>query len=211
MTGRPRGDHPDHQDLVDAAQRCFLEAGYANATMRDIAEEAGTSTSRLYVAFENKQAMLVAVLSAANTRLLNGFLIPALNEPVPPWDRVMALVEAYLRFYTEERELATLMATTRLDPEDPDPAMRELVATQQAQMERLTALIRELTDDHDNEIDASHVVRWAWAAVYGVASINMRLPHLSVDDDELDRIVGLGMRFIRAGLREAGKLSPTSR
>lgn len=172
--------------------------------MRQIAEEAGTSTSRLYLAFDSKQSMYAAVVAAGNQKMVDDYLVPAMTQDVPPWERIMLLVEAYLQFYVDERPLATLMATTKIDPDDPHPAMRQLVTTQQAQMERLLAVTRELTEG--SEIDAAHVVRWAWGAVYGIASLNMRLPHLAIDDDEFDRVVGLGMRFVRAGLREGGQL-----
>lgn len=197
---------PSPQDLVDAARRCFLRDGFDAATMRGIASEAGTSTSRLYVEFESKQDIYVAVLSQGNQLLIDEYLVPAMSQDLLPWERVMALVEAYMRFYVEQRDLATLLASAKLEPDDPHAAIRGLVAAHQAQMERLLSLMRELTAGSD--VDAAHVVRWAWGAVFGVASINMRLPHLAVDDDEFDKIVGLGMRFVRAGLREAGQLGP---
>lgn len=173
--------------------------------MRQIAKEAGTSTSRLYVAFESKQALYAAVASRGNRRLVADYVVPALSGDDPPWERIMAVADAYLRFYSDERELVTLMISTRVDPADPHPAMRELVATQENQVGALFALAREITGD-DAEIDGAHAVRWVWAAFYGVASLNSRLPHLAVDDDEFDSIASLGLRFLRAGLREAGLL-----
>ena len=176
--------------------------------MRQIAKEAGTSTSRLYVAFDSKPALYAAVASRGNRRLVADYVVPAMSGDGPPWERIMAVADAYLRFYIDERALVTLMISTKVDPSDPHPAMRELVATQESQVGALFALARELTED--SEIDGAYAVRWVWAAFYGIASLNDRLPHLAVSDDEFDAIASLGLRFVRAGLREAGLLERPS-
>ncbi|NOZ29176.1 MAG: TetR/AcrR family transcriptional regulator [Chloroflexi bacterium] len=48
--------------ILDAAARVFARKGFHRATTREIAAEAGVSEGTLYNYFENKQALLVAML-----------------------------------------------------------------------------------------------------------------------------------------------------
>jgi AcrR family transcriptional regulator len=49
-------------DILDAALTCFLEDGYSGATMERIARGAGLSKGAVYLYFESKEAMLVALI-----------------------------------------------------------------------------------------------------------------------------------------------------
>jgi AcrR family transcriptional regulator len=50
--------------ILDAAIAVFASHGYRGATIRNIAEEAGVSDGTIYNVFENKEAILFAVLDA---------------------------------------------------------------------------------------------------------------------------------------------------
>lgn len=196
---------------MQAALRCFLRDGYDATTVKQVAEEAGTSVGQLYLSFANKYAMFVAVHAYGNQMLREEYISEqVVGTDLPPWDRVMALVESYMRFWLEHRGLAELMALTVLDDEEvkDDPLVQEMYAGQKAQMDFVVSIVSELTRDTGSDLDPGHVVRWCWAAVYGLAATNVRLPHLALDDDELDKIVGVGLRLARAGLNDAMRQRP---
>lgn len=44
--------------ILDAAERCFVRAGFAGATMQDIRREAGVSAGALYVYFRSKEDLI---------------------------------------------------------------------------------------------------------------------------------------------------------
>jgi AcrR family transcriptional regulator len=50
------------QHILDAAIRVFDAQGFRGATIRDIATEAGVSDGTVYNVFENKEALLLAIL-----------------------------------------------------------------------------------------------------------------------------------------------------
>jgi AcrR family transcriptional regulator len=50
------------QHILDAAIRVFDAQGFRGATIRDIAAEAGVSDGTVYNVFENKEALLLAIL-----------------------------------------------------------------------------------------------------------------------------------------------------
>ncbi len=202
VSGRPRGEHPSKDELVAAALRCFVRRGYDATTMKQVAEEAGTSVAQLYLAFPSKQMMLVAVHQMGLRRLLDGFLLPAVEQGGEPWERIMALTEAYMRFYLDERDLASLLAFTSLAEVDPDDAEAQAMFREHGeQLVVLFSLWNDMTDG--TGIDPAKVFRWCWAAMYGLAAQNMRFPHLSLEDDELESIVDTGMRLVRGGLMAA--------
>ncbi|RXR08672.1 TetR/AcrR family transcriptional regulator [Pseudoxanthomonas composti] len=48
--------------ILDAAQRCFIARGFHAATVSDIATEAGISQGLMYRYFDNKRAMILALI-----------------------------------------------------------------------------------------------------------------------------------------------------
>ena len=48
--------------ILDAAQQCFIEHGFHGASMANIAETAGMSAGRIYRYFENKSAIILAIV-----------------------------------------------------------------------------------------------------------------------------------------------------
>jgi len=67
--------------ILDAAARTFLERGYAGATMRAIAAEAGVAVPTLELGFGTKARLLKAAIDVA---------IAGDDEPVPVLDRAWA-------------------------------------------------------------------------------------------------------------------------
>ena len=50
------------QKLIRSGRAEFLEKGYAKANLRDICKAAGVTTGAFYFSFENKEALLAAIL-----------------------------------------------------------------------------------------------------------------------------------------------------
>jgi AcrR family transcriptional regulator len=76
----------------------FEEHGYHGTSVRDIARRVGVTVPALYYHYENKQAMLFALLSKSMEALLDkcdAALAQAGDDPVA---RVSALVECIVRF-----------------------------------------------------------------------------------------------------------------
>lgn len=60
MAQRPKSQVRDA--LLDAARAAFAEGGFAGASVRDIARDAGVSLSNVYTYFESKDALFEAAL-----------------------------------------------------------------------------------------------------------------------------------------------------
>ena len=133
--------------VLDAAGRCFVDAGWAATTMRDIARAAGVSVETVY-AQGSKAALLLAVVD----RTLTGD-----DEPVPVRDRPGA--RALLEETDAARRFARLgqLVTAWLGPALPvlqafrnaatnDPAVAAAYAEyEQRRLADVTGLLEGLT------------------------------------------------------------------
>lgn len=84
-------------DILDAALACFLEEGFAGATVERIARGAGLSKGAVYLYFESKEAMLVALIRRS-VRALAEAVAARLDAEGEGGDPVMALREAAAQF-----------------------------------------------------------------------------------------------------------------
>jgi AcrR family transcriptional regulator len=66
------------EDIVEAASRAFVEIGVRDATMQDIAHEAGYTAASLYTYFRSKQEIIEAVMGLLTTEFLRVF-----EQPLP--------------------------------------------------------------------------------------------------------------------------------
>jgi AcrR family transcriptional regulator len=66
----PRGERR-REELIDVAEKMFLERGFADATMQMIAEAAGASKETLYRHFESKELLFAEIVSR-KARLISG-------------------------------------------------------------------------------------------------------------------------------------------
>lgn len=113
------------RDLAEACFRILAERGYASASMRQLAAEAGVSTGTLYHYFPTKQAILVHVFDIRMARDQDR-LEQLLAGNLPVADRLRTVVR-----YAEAQE-ADLSALLRLALElvrhEPEPDSRAVVA-----------------------------------------------------------------------------------
>jgi TetR/AcrR family transcriptional regulator, mexJK operon transcriptional repressor len=66
----PRGEKR-RSELIDVAEKMFLEHGFANTTMQMIAERAGASKETLYRHFESKELLFAEIVSR-KAQLISG-------------------------------------------------------------------------------------------------------------------------------------------
>ena len=67
----PQGERRNR--ILDAAERCFVRAGFHRTTMQDVAAEAGMSPGNLYRYFESKDAMVVGLAERDRARMGQDF------------------------------------------------------------------------------------------------------------------------------------------
>jgi AcrR family transcriptional regulator len=104
-TGRLRRTH-----VLQAATRAFARRGYERTSIRDVAREAGVSEGTIYNVFDNKAALLLAMLDPL------GEAMSGANEG-PPADLTDALARRWRSLEGETLDMARIVLSEALvDP-----------------------------------------------------------------------------------------------
>jgi AcrR family transcriptional regulator len=97
----------------------FVENGYHGTTVRDIAKRLGQTVPAIYYHYENKQAVLVALLTLSIDELLARCEAADAEKPRDPRSRLDRLVRCMVLFVAYRRELAFLDGEIRsLEPQN---------------------------------------------------------------------------------------------
>jgi AcrR family transcriptional regulator len=147
-TVRPRRDHDGtaHEDadefsrrLLDGLATSIAEKGYRNTTIADVVRGARTSRRTFYEYFSSKEACYIALLTAANTAVVQQ--ISAAVDQTAPWvTQVRQAIEAWIA--CAESEPAIMLSWIRDVPALGDAARR----LQREMMEAFIAMIQTLCD-----------------------------------------------------------------
>jgi AcrR family transcriptional regulator len=120
--------------IVDAALQAFLDAGYAEASVNQIAAAAGVSIKTLYRHFESKDDLFSAVMQTACGKMLSAD-VPEVDEPAPAWydappaEALPKAGEEYLRHVLSRDQLALYRVVTRDAHRFPELGRRYLEET----------------------------------------------------------------------------------
>jgi len=102
-----------HRRILDAAQRVFSRSAYRDASVDQIADEAGTSKGGVYFHFPNKEAIFLALLDRTAERLRKKIesATAAVEDPVAKADTALRTV---LGTFAKHRALARLFMVEAL-------------------------------------------------------------------------------------------------
>lgn len=103
MPRTPKVVEDRREQILDAALRVFAQKGVTRATNQDIAREAGITSGLIYHYFQNKGALLTAILEerAPPSQLIRS--IPPQALTLPPESFLRLVVQQALALMEEER------------------------------------------------------------------------------------------------------------
>lgn len=163
---REREREEVRQKILDAARELFMSEGYEKVTMRRIAEAIEYSPTAIYLHFEDKDDLVLALCREDFGRLLAVFEKAEL--PRDPVDRIRQLGRAYARFGLENPNHYRFMFMTSRSPEhkpEPtDPGHRSFGFLRAAVSEAILsgAFVRS---------DADTVAEVLWASIHGAMAL----------------------------------------
>jgi AcrR family transcriptional regulator len=103
--------------ILQHSSDAFVENGYHGTTVRDIAKRLGQTVPAIYYHYENKQAVLVALLNLSMDELLARCEAADADGPQDPRSRLSRLVRCIVFFVAYRRDMALLDAEIRsLEP-----------------------------------------------------------------------------------------------
>lgn len=157
------------REILDRARHLLVAEGYGALSMRKIAAAVGCSATSIYLHFENKDALVHALIEEGFDRL-NDRLHAAAEAHADGAARLDALARAYVAFGLENREYYEVMFQLH-----PERMARFPAASYRRARRNLDLLAEALTDGAAtgslaaSEPDvAAHVV---WASLHGVVSL----------------------------------------
>jgi TetR/AcrR family transcriptional repressor of nem operon len=116
--------------LVFTALQLFSEKGYESTSVADILKAAKANSGSLYHFFPTKQDLLLEVLRRYRDGIYPMLLLPAWEGVGDPIERVFALLAAYRRsLASTECTYGCPIGSLALEIHEPDPAVRDLLAT----------------------------------------------------------------------------------
>ena len=184
--------------ILDAARTLFLNDGYANVSMRKIAEQIEYSPGAIYSYFTSKEDIFFA-LAEEGLQFVRSHCSAA-SDARSPLDRVR---DAFWRFYTFSKEQPEYFSLIFVDSAVPRISR---------DWERFSSM-RELRQDIEQDIQQcieegifpraespGAVFRLLWTAAYGVAVF--RLSHRLAPGEDSDALAHDLLEATIAGLRQ---------
>jgi AcrR family transcriptional regulator len=183
---KPKGEgHARRAEILDAAERIFVEVGYEGATIRRIADEVGLSSTALYMHFSEKSEILHEICSGAFRRLTEANAVVIAADAAPEV-RLRRLLEAYVDFGFANPNAYRLIYLTRpVEAREAESAAQGPGAELYRSFEAVVASV-EAEGRLNGEVRV--VAQALWAGAHGIVSLMITKPYFDwVDRATLTR------------------------
>ncbi|GAC1423210.1 MAG: TetR/AcrR family transcriptional regulator [Ktedonobacteraceae bacterium] len=107
MARTPKVVEDRREQIIDAAMRVFAQKGFVRATNKDVAREAGITPGLIYHYFENKEALLMAVIEGRSPLKVISTL-PTNVLSMPPEQFFPLVIQQILRVVETENFIALI-------------------------------------------------------------------------------------------------------
>ena len=159
--------------IIDAAERVFATKPVENATMREIADEAGMATSSIYRFFPNQEAILIA--AAVRTQGHFNETLDRFFDETKPEESLKKVLDIYIDFIAENdtyfRMMTILMSQGNLNLE----SSKSLVEVMNETLTRVDRIFR-LMKFVENPRPLS---RYIYASLIGISVSYNKLPGIN--------------------------------
>jgi AcrR family transcriptional regulator len=194
--------------ILDAAEALFKARGFQATTIDEIADRADVSVGSVYVHFESKVGLYLALVERALA--INEAAMAKVAELglASPLERVFAAGDAYLQFHLEHPGAFQMIALRVLEASS---GLHEAEARIAQRVEQLVgAVAADLraaieAGEVRSDLDPTRAMRFLWGAWNGVISMTLREDRLRIDDDELRATLAVGRLVVSEGLRADGE------
>jgi TetR/AcrR family transcriptional regulator len=190
------------QAILEAAEQKFLQHGFHVTTVEEIAAAADVSVGSIYVHFQSKEGLYLALIERAlgiEERYMSEAFKPTLSLP----QQLFAAGWAYLRFYLDNPGYFRILMFPHTDAwsDPPPPVAQRLAERAEAQVHRFAANIElGVKTGAVRPVDPYRAAKFMWGAWSGVIALNLRPDRMRLDDDELRAVLEQGQRLIAEGI-----------
>ncbi len=198
------------QSILDAAERRFLEHGFHGTTVEEIAEQADVSVGSIYVHFQSKQGLYLALVERA-LEIEERYMDEAFKPTLALGQQLFAAGWAYLRFYRDHPGYFRILMLPNTDaPSKQSVPYNERLAERAEYQVRRVAQVIELgvRTGAARPVDPYRAAKFMWGAWSGVIALNLRPDRLRLEDDELEAVLEEGRHLIAEGIAAMGLRLP---
>lgn len=184
---KPKGEgHARRAEILEAAERIFVEVGYEGATIRRIADEVGLSSTALYMHFSEKSEILHEICRLAFARL-QAANAAVVAEGGSPEVVLRKLMEAYVDFGFENPNAYRLTYLTRpVEARDGAQSAAQMLGGEL--FRAFEAIVEEAGAAGHLRGEARATAQALWAGSHGIVSLMITKPYFDwVDRPRLTR------------------------
>lgn len=157
-----------HKRILDGARKIFLEKGYEQTSMRNIANEINYSPGSLYFYFKDKSEIFHE-LHKEGFRLLLGQL-KVLEKVADPFERLKAMGRIFIQFALDNKDYYNLMFIVD-EPAKKSPEDGGFSIAQEA-ISQLSSVIKECQQKGKfKDMDIEYFTFMILSAVHGICAL----------------------------------------
>lgn len=184
IASRKQREKEDMRHLIlDAARNIFLEKGYEQASIRNIAEKIDYSPGTIYLYFKDKDEIFHALHEEGFRRMLEK--MQPLEHVADPFERLKALGLVYLEFARNNKDFYDLMFIMQA-PLKHEEDLDDWQMGHQA-LNYLKNVLKECqAEGHFKGRDINFLSFTIWSAVHGMCALYCRERCKAYHDVNLD-------------------------
>lgn len=187
------------QVILDAARELFIEEGYESVSMRRIAEKIEYSPTTIYLYFEDKLSLLIAICQETFAKLAKKMELIG-READDPVANLKKGCRAYVEFglkHPNHYKLTFIIHPQH--PKDPDWKVEESMGMKA--YEHLRASVAACIEQKIfRQTDVDAVSQMFWAAGHGVTSLLITMEHFPFVDK--NQLIDMTLDTLIDGLRQ---------
>ena len=171
-------------EILSAARELFVKEGFANVSMRRIAERIEYSPTTIYLYFQDKAGLLDCIVEERLQELVNRLheLDPG---PEDPYESLRIGLRKYVDYWVAHPQDFRVAYMSDLRELDPDRPWRCQILAKEL-FDRLRESVRRCVDASGKARELELASQSVWASVYGIISLLVMRPSFPwVDQDQL--------------------------
>ncbi len=149
------------RQIIDAARRCFAQAGFHGTSMQDIFAESGLSAGAVYGYFAGKDDLVGAIIEEVLTEIAAALDTLTDTEPPPPPHEILSRVLQVLDRPPHGSELARLAVQVWAEAGRNPELSARLSGYYRQMRDRFTTLVQRYQRDGtlDRDVSAHHIAQ----------------------------------------------------
>jgi AcrR family transcriptional regulator len=203
---REREREEIREQIIEVARRLFVNEGYANVTVRKIADAIDYTPGAIYSYFEDKDAIFHAVHQQGFAELMNRMAKVALEVATSsgtPLDQIRGFGREYLAFARENPEMYDLMFVADAPMKDKD---QERWPEGSRTFDLLRGVVRSAIEGGwIAPGDPEAVAYLLWSAAHGMVTLEFRGRCSMFPDDVRAKLVPGSFEYLLTMLAEGGQ------